>query len=48
MGKIWPEKKEKKRGLSVKEKEWLEFQKFVREQLIKLKEKGLSIPVATL
>ena len=34
--------KEKERGKEVS------FQRFVREQLLKLKERGLSIPIATL
>lgn len=38
----------KERRLTGKEKERISFEKFVRDQLLKLKEKGLTIPVATL
>lgn len=42
-------KKEKKGKVSNEGgQEQVQFQKFVREQLLKLKEKGISIPIATL
>lgn len=43
------QKKDKVDFVSAREEaEQVSFQKFVREQLLKLKERGLSIPVATL
>ncbi len=37
-----------KKENSPKDFEWENFQKVAREQFVKLKEKGLSIPVVTL
>jgi len=48
MNKFWQVEKEKNRKLTLKEKERINFQQFVRGQLLKLREKGLSLPVATL
>lgn len=39
---------ENKKKTGPKDFEWESFQKVAREQFVKLKEKGLSIPVMTL
>lgn len=38
----------KKKKIDFKDKERLDFEKFVRKQLLKLKQRGLSLPVVTL
>lgn len=48
MNKFLQEKKTKIGKSVLKEKERIDFENFVRVQLLKLKERGLSLPIATL
>ena len=48
MNKFWQKDKEKKQELTLEEEEKASFQAFVKKQLIILRKRGLSLPIATL